>query len=382
MSSLSRRKILYVITKSNWGGAQAYVFALAKAAQAAGAEVAVALGGTGEPGAPVGRLADRLSEAGVRIIPVRAFSRDFSIRRELAAYAELRRLFRTERPHVVHLNSSKAGGLGALAARISGVPVILFTAHGWDHRSRENRFVRSFVWMASWATIALATKVIAVSQYDRLDAPVVFSRRKLVTIRNGAAPHRFDSRETARESLASHATGAVSIPFWYLSIAELHYNKGLDLLIRAFASQPEDTALVLIGAGEEEGRLRALARTLDLSSRVFFTGFLPDAARYLPAADVFVLPSRKEGLPFTILEAGLAACAVVAAATGGIPEAITDEETGLLFPRGSGPALATALRTLYADPSARARLGAALKEKIERDFSETRMVRETLALYE
>ncbi len=381
MSSLSGRKILYVITKSNWGGAQAYVFALAKAAREEGAEVAVALGGTGAPGAPLGELASRLAATGIRTIPVSSFSRDVSLIRECAAFVELRRLFHTERPDVVHLNSSKAGGLGVLAARASGVPIILFTAHGWDHRSRENRLIRSLVWAASWATVAFATKVIAVSRYDLLDAPVVFSRHKLVVIHNGAAPHDLVPREDARKVLAAHAPGAAAIPFWYLSIAELHYNKGLDLLIRAFADQPEDTALVLIGSGEEEERLRALARTLGLASRVFFTGFLPEAARYLPAADTFVLPSRKEGLPFTILEAGLAERAVVAANTGGIPEAITDQETGLLFPRASEPALSNALRALYADPSKRVRLGTSLKTKIEREFSQTRMVRETLALY-
>src|SRR5690348_6940862 len=109
------KKILYVITKSNWGGAQRYVFDLATHLPA-GYEPVVALGGTGGAGAGTGLLAEKLKAAGIRVVYVQAFMRDISVTKDLGALAELTRLFKKERPDAVHLNSSKAGGVGALAA--------------------------------------------------------------------------------------------------------------------------------------------------------------------------------------------------------------------------------------------------------------------------
>src|SRR3989338_454048 len=126
LSSSYPMRILYVITKANWGGAQRYVYDLATAAKEAGHEVAVAVGGTGI-------LTKRLQEASIRTIELplrqrRTFLLDLFT---FGSLFSLIRVFRAERPDVVHLNSAKAGGLGGLAARLAGVPRIIFTAHGW-----------------------------------------------------------------------------------------------------------------------------------------------------------------------------------------------------------------------------------------------------------
>ena len=130
MGGLAKKKILYVITKSNWGGAQSYVYTLATAAKDAGADVAVAFGGTGGAGATTGRLELELQKVGIRTVFVKSFMRDISFFKEFRVLGELVRIFKTERPDIVHLNSSKAGGIGALAARLAGVGRIVFTSHG------------------------------------------------------------------------------------------------------------------------------------------------------------------------------------------------------------------------------------------------------------
>src|SRR5688500_13512450 len=121
MRRVTGKKILFVITKSNWGGAQEYVYTLARRFHAVGAEGAVAFGGTGAKGAAVGLLDARLKEAGVRTCFIGAFTRDVGFVREIKAFFELFSVIRRERPDILHLNSSKAGGLGGVAGRVLGV---------------------------------------------------------------------------------------------------------------------------------------------------------------------------------------------------------------------------------------------------------------------
>ena len=169
MNTIERKKILFVITKSNWGGAQAYVHTLAARLIKEGADAVVVLGGTGEAEAGTGLLAKKLEEDGVRTIYVKNFMRDISIAREFASLSELIQIFKKEKPDVVHLNSSKAGGIGALAGRLAGVQKIVFTSHGLAYDEDRSLFARSLIWLATWATVILshATIVISSDTYRR-----------------------------------------------------------------------------------------------------------------------------------------------------------------------------------------------------------------------
>ncbi|HUY62692.1 MAG TPA: glycosyltransferase [Candidatus Paceibacterota bacterium] len=380
METLARKTILFIITKSNWGGAQAYVFTLARAARDAGAQVAVALGGTGKAGADAGLLAERLGAEGIRTIFLGSFARDISARREFGAFGELLGVIRHEKPDVLHVNSSKAGGLGALAGRLAGVPRIVFTAHGWAHREPRTFPARLFIRLASWVTVILAHCTITVSSRDSADAPALFARRKVVLVHNGIGSAALPDRIAARAKLLAYAPGIPQDAPLIVAIGELTRNKAHEVLLDALAHLTQPYACLIIGDGEARAALAAHAKVLRLSA-VAFAGFVPDAGALLTGADLFALPSRKEGLPFVLLEAGRAGCAAIASATGGIPDLVTDGETGLLVPPGDAVALARALDSLLADPARRQALGQALKTRVERDFSETGMVGATLALY-
>src|ERR1700722_15342058 len=117
-------RILYVITKANWGGAQRYVYDVATAAREKGHEVTVACGAEGE-------LSVRLMQANIPVIFVDGLGRDVAPVADVRALLHLLRLIKSMRPDVVHANSSKAGLLAVVAARFSKVPRIIFTAHGW-----------------------------------------------------------------------------------------------------------------------------------------------------------------------------------------------------------------------------------------------------------
>ncbi|MDE2079328.1 MAG: glycosyltransferase [Patescibacteria group bacterium] len=361
-----KKKLLFVITKSNWGGAQRYVYDLA-ASLNTDYDLAVAAGGGGI-------LLERLRGTGIRTIPLSSLARDIHTKGDVAAFFELYRLFRRERPDIVHLNSSKAGALGALAARLAGVPRVIFTVHGWPFNEPVSPLSKTFRWSASLATLLLCHESITVSRFGEMHAPLGL---KTVMIHNGIETPQFLPRSEARAKLGI----AENAPFIIGTIAELHRNKGIDILIDALP-QVAHALLVIVGDGEERAALETRVTRLQLEERVEFAGFVPDASSLLKAFDLFVLPSRTEALGYVLLEAGAAGMPVVASTVGGIPEVIEDGLSGALFPAYDADALAETLNTLMASPGTRAHYGERLAENTARYFNLRGMVKKTVEVYE
>lgn len=384
MENLSGKKILFVITKSNWGGAQSYVYTLATESQQRGADVAVALGGTGRPGSETGMLASRLTHAGIRVLTIPSLARDISLFKEWQVLKELRFYIREERPDILHLNSSKIGGLGALAGRLENVKKIVFTAHGWPHREPRGALARLLIWLLSWATVRFAHIVIAVSEVDLKTAPALFAKKKIVLIHNGIRDFPRISREEARRFLAPSLPDLTVCKEWIFIPAELTRNKGIDIAIRAFAgvrTNIDTAALVIAGEGEEHGALARLIDSYGLQKRAFLLGFVPDVRQYLAAADLYLMPSRKEGLPLALLEAGHAGLPAIATKVGGIPEIITHEKEGLLIRPDDVDGLADAMTRLLLNPEEAKTFGENLLAKVHETFSEEEMLEKTFALY-
>lgn len=378
----SYMKVLFVITKSNYGGAQRYVYDLATAMARTGDDVAVAFGGTGKRGAKTGTLEAKLEEAGIRTIRVRHFMRDVSFVGDLRALGELIRIIRTERPEVLHVTSSKAGGLGALAGRILRVPRIIFTSHGLVYdESWRPLWQRALLWVFTWCTMLCAHDTIQISRatYERARR-MPFLERRIHLIYNGIPEPMFEERVLARRELG---TAQTIRGVWVGTIAELHPNKNLMLLVDACAAlirTVPDVHLWLIGNGEARGALIARAHELRIEERVHFPGYIENAARLLPALDVFVLPSAKEGLPYVLLEAGYAGLPVVASDINGNNDIVEHGVSGLLVPQNVR-SLTDALMMLVNDVPLRTSYGAALRLRVRSTFSCARMVADTLALY-
>lgn len=140
------------------------------------------------------------------------------------------------------------------------------------------------------------------------------------------------------------------------SLARLTSQKGFDVLLRALALLPDVTA-VLVGDGPDRKSLEQLAEQLGLRDRLEVTGWLSDPRPLLSTLEVFVLPSRYEGFPLSVVEAMLAALPVVASDVGSVREAVIHRETGLLVPPEDVDALVGALGELLADEALRRRLG-------------------------
>src|SRR3989338_6261434 len=293
-----KKKILYLITKSNFGGAQRYVYDLAMSLQK-NFEAVVAFGGQG-------RLKDMLDQAGIRTISLKRLSRDISILDEISVFFDLFFLFGRERPDVVHLNSSKIGGLGALAGRTNNLlssilniflkaenyklkSKIIFTAHGWAFLENRSYWEKKLIWFFSWVTALLCHNVITVSNTDFIKSPrLLQNEKKFRKIYNGLVPlEKNIPRSTAKTLFARQAE--VKLPdssYIVGTIAELHRNKGLYYLISAMGELREKAVLVIVGEGEERRSLEHRATELGIAGQIIFAGFIEDAARILPAFDI------------------------------------------------------------------------------------------------
>jgi Glycosyltransferase Family 4 len=124
MTISTRKKVLFLITKSNWGGAQRYVYDLATNLDLTKFMPVVALGGDGP-------LSQMLQNAQIPVVGLTQMRNSTSLKQAWSSYWELVRVIKSEKPDVLHLNSSVAGLVGAIAGRFARVPHIIFTAHGW-----------------------------------------------------------------------------------------------------------------------------------------------------------------------------------------------------------------------------------------------------------
>ena len=374
----NKTKVLYIITKSNWGGAQRYVYDMAMGISKNGYEAVVALGGNGT-------LKEKLGGAGIRTITIPNLERNVNIFSEWKVFFDLLKIYRIERPNVIHLNSSKIGGLGALAGRFAKIKRIIFTVHGWAYKEDRNFISRKIIKFLSWLTIIFSHKTIAVSLDDYRTAPKLFVKKKTRMIHNGISEIKFKEKSAARNELKKYA--GMSIPKGALiigTISELHKNRGLPFMIRAVHSlikKGYNITFFIISDGEEKIRLERFIERLGLQDKVFLTGHIDKASEFLQGFDIFTLTSVKEGLPYVLLEAGLAGLPIVATKIGGIPEIVENMKSGILVHPKNALEAERALSFLIDFKKKKEEFGNNLKEKVERDFTLEQMVADTVNLY-
>lgn len=362
-----RQKVLFIITKSNMGGAQRYVYDLASLLPKDSYEVNVACGGNGP-------LVSKLVENGIPVSQIKNFERDINLLKELKAAYELYRIIKTYKPDIVHLNSSKAGGTGALVARLCGVKRIVFTAHGWPFHEPRNIVWRFLAWKFSYLTVLLSHTTIVVSQYDFTHNFMFGLRKKIVHIPNGLPYIAWKTKEASREFFAEKFMNErpIDSTIWIGTIAEYVRNKNLMAAVHAvhaLIKSGVQCCFILIGNdGGERAQLSSYIHAHNLDNHIFLTGYIDEAREYLKAFDIFLLPSLKEGLPYVLLESGLAHIAPIASGIGGIPDIITHEQSGILIDPKNPQSITTALRLLIESPATREQYAQDFEDKVQSEF--------------
>ncbi len=327
----------------------------------------------------------RLREEGFGAHPV-PISRSYNLFAHAVSLVRLFRLMRGEGFDVVHTHTPVAGLLGRMAARAAGVRVIAYTAHGFYFH--ENMSVPAGRLMRSIERFgAKISDVVFVQSGEDLEEALrrgIAPRDKLVHIGNGVDPALFGREVNAaaagavREQLG--ITGGPVIGFTGRIVRE----KGALEFVRAagiVSRKIPGAFFVMIGAPLESDRddclaeVRSLARSEGVSERLVLTGYRDDVPVILSLFDVFVMPSYREGMPRSLLEAMATGLPVVATDIRGCREEVVDGETGILVPPRDHYSLGEAVLRILADGEAAARMGEAARRRVVERFDEREVTR-------
>lgn len=358
-------RIAYVITRGDEvGGAQIHVRDLCRWLQARGDVVRVFVGSEGN-------FTRLLKEVDVEYEIVPDLVREIAPIRDTRALFELRRALIRFHPDLVSLHSSKAGVLGRLACASARIPCI-FTAHGWAFADGIPAVTRIIYGAIEFCLSLAARRVVTVCEADRTLARRWHLDRfvRIVTIHNGVHDQ--------------HVPASVDpLPVRLVMAARFEPQKDHRTLIAALKRLRDlDWHLDLIGDGALRSEIESSVRAAGLEDRVTFMGRIDDVRRVLRASHVFVLASRWEGFPRSILEAMSEGLPVVASDVAGVHESVLDGETGRLVAIGDADELAACLRSLVCEPELRSRMGMASRKRYLDRFTFERMAQETRALYQ
>jgi glycosyltransferase involved in cell wall biosynthesis len=270
-------------------------------------------------------------------------------------------LVRRDRFHVVESFTYDSNLLGLPLAWLAGVPVRIATHHGILEKMPRWR-QRMHTWMIN---SGIASCLVVVTEQLRHQALAEgIHARRIVTIPNGIKLPDLKTDHTAelRKDL-----GIRSRDIFLLSVGRLTHQKAHSVLIQAMSTiiaQHPETILCIAGDGPLRQQLSDEIGASGLDDHVKLLGERDDIAQLMAAADIFILPSRSEGLPIAILEAMGAGRAVIATRTGGIDDVLEDGSNGLLVPADDPVELARAISRFIDDPAARSKMGEAARQSV------------------
>ncbi len=330
---------------------------------------------------------DDLSAAGVplRELPM---ERKVASRANIAAVTTLAAMLRQASPRidVVHAHSSIGGAVARLAALASlptgRCPAVVYTPHGFAFLDGTPARRRAF--LAIERSLGLVTdRLIGVSPTEAEVAwrHRVVPRDRAVAIPNGIAACAIPSPDEGRATRAREGWGEAPV---VITVARMTAQKDPSTWLRVVArvaAARSDARFVWVWGGEAADAVKAEASRLGIADRVDFVGYRADARQLVAGATLFLLASRFEGLPYSLIEALAAGVPVVATDVTGTRDVVRDGTTGLLAPAGDVEGLAGHVLALLADPARARSLGAAGRDDVVARFSIDAMVEATAGVY-
>ena len=430
MFAYQKKKILFLVTQSELGGAQRAIFDLAKGLFSVSKKQSFkVVAAAGPEGDNQNGLLVQLAKTGIKTIHLKYLKRNINPYYDLRAFFEIRKLIRQEKPDLLQLGSSKAGFLGSLAARnFKDSLKVIYRIGGWAFNEPTGWLKRKiYFWAEKWS-VKYKDVIVVNSDFERQQAInlKICPAQKIVTVYNGIAlkQMKFLSKEEARAALGfSQKESLVG------TIANFYPSKGLEYLVDAAhllktKYRMPNTKYIVIGDGREREKLEKLIKEYNLEDCFFLPGQIPEAYQYLKAFDVFVLSSIKEGMPWTILEAMAAQLPIVATNVGGVPEMLSlgkrlsqitkgrtsrprprqrrgrgismhallmserttlkfeaSDRVGLLIPLKNSQQLAEKITYILRNPQIAQDLAQKAKEKVIKDFALEKMLRKMKKIY-
>lgn len=322
------KKIAYMITLPDLGGAQSHVYELMKGVRLSYQIEPVLLTGR------EGWLTQRAKELGIETHIIPDLVREISPVHDWRANCEVQKLLQEIKPDLVHCHSSKAGIIGRWAAMQCHIPSV-FTAHGWaftdgvpEKKRKVYRFIEKMA--GKWCK-----KIICVSDYDKNLAlrEIPELKDKLVTVHNCIPDTDY------RKDWSKYNPGRT---LQIITVARFSPKKKIKETLRLLSTAVEkgmDIHITFIGDGPLFEESVAYAKALHIESAVTFLGARTDVEQLLPQYDLFLLLSNWEGFPISIIEAMRAGLPIMASDVGGVKEAVEDGVIGWLVPKDDGNVL-------------------------------------------
>ena len=375
-------KILQVITRLIIGGAQEHVMYLCDLLDKKRFQVKLISGPqTGSEGELITEVRKRYID--LMILP--ELVREINPTKDFPALVKLAKYIRKENFDIVHTNSSKAGILGRLAAKLAGAPVIIHTVHGWAYHNQMGKRKRGlYVTLEKWAE-KFTHKLITVSDLNIKKglADGIGNESKYVTIHSGIDLNRFDpsnldSKNKKREWNIDPSNRVVG------SVTRLSEQKAPADFVRManeILKHNPKVSFLLVGDGPLKDEIQNLIDRFKISKKVIMTGLRHDIPELLAVMDVFVLSSLWEGLPRVFPQAMAMGLPIVATNVDGAPEAVKDGVNGFLVPPKDFTTLAQRTLQLVEDSRLARKMGEAGRKMVHPDFCIREMVRKTEHLY-
>ncbi len=372
----ARKKVLHIITRLDRGGSPAVVFDLCE--NLSGYDHVLVSGPScvGNEG--------RVGTLKARHIIVPALQREINPLKDFAAWRQLVRIVRSEKPDIVHAHTSKAGFLGRAAARWRRVPRVVYSTHGhvfYGYYGRAcSMAIRTLERIAArWADRIVVLTKRGADEHVRLR---ICPREKLAVTPNGIDLARFSAQFDAAEFRRRNGIPS-GTEFLIVVVARLAEVKGVDVFVNAVSRLPEEwrarVYCVVAGDGPEHAALSELVVARGLKGIVRLAGHSEEADKWLLSADLAVQPSRNEGFGIAALEAMAAGTPVVATKVGGLPDLLGD--CAVLVPSDDAAALAQAIVAALGDADRRADMSACGKARAK-SFSLEAMREHYEKLYE
>ena len=302
---------------------------------------------------------------------------------DLRAMRNLKKLLQKFDIDLLHIHHPRAYWSASWAARALGIPSIVtvhlsarqMAAAPLPFRSLK---VRAYTAFESWLLRQRMDRAIFVSERtSSMMKPIP----KAVTIPNGIELQHITQPDTRKSIRATLQTSEECVVF--VAVGRLHSQKGYDVLLNALAllqPAPEALQLWIAGEGQERAALAHQIRALHLQDVVRLLGVRDDVSELLQAADIFILPSRFEGMSFALLEAMAVGVAVISSDAGEAGNLIEDGVNGVLVSAGDPACLAEGMKTLQENPALRAALGKAAKASAA-DFEISPLMKRLVSVY-
>jgi glycosyltransferase involved in cell wall biosynthesis len=308
-----------------------------------------------------------------------AMRRSIAPRADVLSLAHYARIVRAVKPDIVHAHSSKAGVIARLGKLLDPRTPVLYTPHGYAFAGFfDHELERAAYREAERALGPLTRRVVAVCRAEALLASSVCPARRVRVVHNGIDP---DDDRPADERVRALATRGQIV----CTVTQLRPGKGVETLIDAFPgviARHPGTQLVIVGDGPLRPALQARVATRGVGASTHFLGEHADPGAVLTASDLFVLPSWAESFPYVILESMAHGLPILTSDVGGIAEAISDGESGLVVPARDRSAIESGLVSLLDDAGLRARLGETARDVLGQRFTRARMIARLADVYE